>query len=489
MRVIVADMYMRTRSETIYTSNSTDICQQLTVALGDSIIISPSEPSYPVLSTENWSRTAWKRPSCIARPSRTADLQKLVRRLTGQNIPFSVRAGGHNPAPFAANIDNGVLIDMSNFNHTRYYPHKSVATVGAGGRWRGVHNELDRYNVTVVGGRVLDVGVGGLILGCGLSYLSDLYGLTCDNVVNFEMVLADGSIVNANAHHNQDLFQVMKGGANNFGIVTSFTLKTYNINQVWGGIKSYSLDQLPALFAAMQEYQSQPKKDLYANLMLQAFTTNASVGAVLNMVYLKPVVNASAFAPFYSIPTTGDTTKIQTLTQMMSGQRVPDLTRWDWFITNFRPTASLYQKISNIVTKAPELAAIQSTAGGSFAIGVQPISTNLIQKGKDHGANVLGLNNVNQTWFVLDAGWILSEGDAIVHNATRALTARIEDASRKEGVYEPYKFMNDASWDQDVISSYGVEGQRKMRQAQRKYDPRMVFQKLVSGGWKLPKGN
>ena len=75
----------------------------------------------------------------------------------------------------------------------------------------------------------------------------------------------------------------------------------------------------------MQEYQSKLKKDLYANLMLQAFTTNASVGAVLNIVYLKPVANASAFAPFYSIPTTGDTTKIQSLTQMMSGQRAPPL--------------------------------------------------------------------------------------------------------------------------------------------------------------------
>ncbi|KAL8866197.1 MAG: hypothetical protein Q9198_008994 [Flavoplaca austrocitrina] len=376
---------------------------------------------------------------------------------------------------------------MSSFNQTQYHPHRKVATVGAGGKWLGVYNELDRYNVTVVGGRVVDVGVGGLILGCGLSYLSDLYGLTCDNVVNFEMVLADGSLTNANANHNQDLFKAMKGGANNFGIVTTFTLKTYAINQVWGGIKFYSLDQLPALFAAMQEYQSKPKKDLYANLMLQAFTTNASVGAVLNMVYLKPVVNASAFAPFYSIPTTGDTTKIQSLTQMMSGQQVPPLPRWDWFATSFRPTASIYQKIADIVTKAPELATIQSTAGGSLAIGVQPINTNLIRIGNAHGGNSLGLKNVNQTWFVLDAGWISSDADAMIHNATRALNTRIKDASKAERVYEPYEFMNDASWDQDVISTYGVEGQRNMRQVQRKYDPNMVFQKLVPGGWKLPK--
>ncbi|KAI4218277.1 MAG: hypothetical protein L6R36_009037, partial [Xanthoria steineri] len=414
-------------------------------------------------------------------------LQKVVRLLTTQKIPFAIRSGGHSPSPFAANIDNGVLIDMSSFNHTQYLPDKNEAIVGAGGRWLGVYNELDRYNVTAVGGRVVDVGVGGLILGCGLSYLSDLYGLTCDNVVNFEMVLANGSVANANANHNQDLFQAMKGGANNFGVVTTFTLKTYSINQVWGGIKSYSLDQLPALLAAMQEYQSNPNKDLYANLMLQAFTTNATVGAVLNMVYLKPVVNASAFAPFYSIPTTGDTTKIQSLTQMMSGQRVPPLPRWDWFSTTFRPTASLYQKIGDIVTKAPELAAIQSTAGGSLAIGVQPITTNLIQAGNKHGGNSLGLPNINQTWFVLDAGWINADGDAMIHNATRALNNRIEDASRGEGVYEPYQFMNDASWDQDVISRYGVEGQRNMRRVQRKYDPDMVFQNLVSGGWKLPK--
>ena len=75
----------------------------------------------------------------------------------------------------------------------------------------------------------------------------------------------------------------------------------------------------------------------------------------------------------------------------------------------------------------------------------------------------------------------------MIHNATRALNGRIEDASREEGVYEPYQFMNDASWDQDVIGRYGVEGQRNMRRVQRKYDPDMVFQNLVSGGWKLPK--
>lgn len=115
---------------------------------------------------------------------------------------------------------------------------------------------------------------------------------------------------------------------NRLGIVTAFTLSTYPIHQVWGGIKSYTLDELPALFTAAIEYQSNPNKDPYANFMMQAFTTNVSVGAVLNMVYLKPEESPPAFSPFYSIPTTGDTTKIQTLTQMMSGQIVPPIPRY-----------------------------------------------------------------------------------------------------------------------------------------------------------------
>lgn len=80
-----------------------------------------------------------------------------------------------------------------------------------------VYGTLDPFNLTAVGGRILGIGVGGSILGSGLSYLTDLYGLACDNVVNFEVVLADGSLVNANNTSNTDLFWALKGGINNFG--------------------------------------------------------------------------------------------------------------------------------------------------------------------------------------------------------------------------------------------------------------------------------
>jgi len=348
-----------------------------------------------------------------------------------------------------------------------------------------VYTALDTYNVTVVGGRVLDVGVGGFLLQSGLSYLSDLYGLGCDNVIEHEVVLANGSLVTASADQHPDLHWALKGGANNFGIVTSFKISTYPIHLVWGGFKFYSPDQLPALYAAMADYQAAPNKDPYANIMLQAFTTNATDGAVLDIVYLKPEANPAAFAPFYSIPTTSDTTQIQTFTEMMGAQFVPDIPRIDWFATSFLPDAGLYQVINNITTSTTNLAAIESLVAGSLAIGLQPISASLVLAGRNRGGNVFGLPAVNQTWFVLDAGWWLPSEDRPGHNAAVDIRESIWDAAVERGLEVEYIFANDASYSQAVLQSYGAENVAKMKDVQARYDPQMVFQRLVPGGFKL----
>lgn len=121
-----------------------------------------------------------------------------------------------------------------------------------------------------------------------------------------------------------------------------------------------------------------------------------------------------------------------------------------------------------------------------MALGLQPISSSLVRAGNARGGSPLGLDNVNQTWFVLDSGWSFPNSDATVHNATRAMKDRIESEAKTEGTYVPYIFMNDASWDQDVIGHYGAESVRRLKEVQRKYDPELVFQNLVSGGFKLP---
>ena len=90
---------------------------------------------------------------------------KVVKQLQQNKIKFAIRSGGHLPSPDAANIDDGVLIDLGGFDKVEYNSERGVATIGSGLRWGEVYTQLDQFNVTVVGGRVLDVGVGGLILG------------------------------------------------------------------------------------------------------------------------------------------------------------------------------------------------------------------------------------------------------------------------------------------------------------------------------------
>ncbi|KAK8008142.1 FAD-binding oxidoreductase [Apiospora marii] len=463
-----------------------DICVELDRALNQDLFL-PNEIGYSELSTENWSQTAWASPACIFRPVNAAQLQSVIGRLVQSHTKFAIRSGGHSPSPRAANIDNGVLIDLAGLDHVNYDAANQIVTVGAGLTWGQVYSHLDPFNVTVVGGRVDSVGVGGLTLGGGLSYLSDLYGLVCDNVVNFQVVLADGSLVDANATHNGDLFWALKGGTNNFGVVTSFTMSTYPISTVWAGIKAYTLDDLPALFDAMLEYQSQPVKDPYANLMMQGFMSNATVGVVLNLVYLKPEESPAAFAPFYHINTTSDSTKLTRLSEFISGQGPQGFPpRVDWRTTAFKPTKGHYEALTGLLTDSKALEQIKSVTAGTAAFGLQPISARVIHEGRSRGGNTLGLSPVNQTWFVIDSGCWFPDDDALVHDATRSMIQSIELKSKEEAAYLPYLFMSDSSWDQEVILHYGPSSNARLRKVQAQYDPDHVFQHLVPGGFKLP---
>jgi FAD/FMN-containing dehydrogenase len=111
-------------------------------------------------------------------------------------------------------------------NATTYNPSTKLASIRPGTNWGEVYKALNDYNVTTVGGRASVVGVGGFTTGGGYSFHSNSRGFACDNVANFEVVLADGSVVNANAHENADLWKSLKGASGNFGFVTRIDERT-----------------------------------------------------------------------------------------------------------------------------------------------------------------------------------------------------------------------------------------------------------------------
>jgi FAD/FMN-containing dehydrogenase len=120
-----------------------------------------------------------------------------------------------------------VVIDLTHLNATEYNPETKVASVGTGARWGEVYAELQEHEVGVTGGRQSPVGVGGLTLGGGVGWTTPRTGFGCDSVVNYEVVLANGEIVNANASCHADLWRALKGGSSNFGMVTKFDIDTF----------------------------------------------------------------------------------------------------------------------------------------------------------------------------------------------------------------------------------------------------------------------
>lgn len=171
---------------TSLSTTATNTCAQLRTEL-EFVIVLPSDAQYSALRTKSWSQAAWKNPTCIAIPTSSSDVQKVVRVLVANHVPFAIRSGGHSPNPLDANIDTGVLIATDKLDQVSYDAATGLASLGPGATWDAVYTALDKHDVTVVGGRVMKVGVGGLILGGGLSYLSDLYGLVCDNVISYEV--------------------------------------------------------------------------------------------------------------------------------------------------------------------------------------------------------------------------------------------------------------------------------------------------------------
>jgi FAD/FMN-containing dehydrogenase len=198
-------------------------------------------------------------PACVFLPNTTKKVARAVQLFTHLNCQWAIRGGGHSPIPGAANIDGGVLIGTNHLNAIDINHKQGYVRVGAGNRLGAVYNALDPHNLVPIVGRYEDVGLG-LAVGAGFSYLTNREGLTIDNVLNYEVVLANGKVVNANKNSHSDLFWALKGGNNNFGIVTHFHLKTFPYNgTVYGGNIIHpesAFDQVADLFYDYHTHQA-----------------------------------------------------------------------------------------------------------------------------------------------------------------------------------------------------------------------------------------
>jgi FAD/FMN-containing dehydrogenase len=175
-----------------------------------------------------------KRPLMIARCADVADVIAAVNFGRENQLLIAVRGGGHN-GPGLGSVDDGLVIDLSIMKGVRVDPATRKVRVGPGCTSGDVDHATHAFGLAVPFGIVSTTGVAGLTLGGGSGYLTRKYGLTIDNLLEADVVLADGSFVTASEGQNTDLFWALRGGGGNFGVVTSFLFQAHPVGMVYAG--------------------------------------------------------------------------------------------------------------------------------------------------------------------------------------------------------------------------------------------------------------
>ncbi|ESZ90177.1 hypothetical protein SBOR_9430 [Sclerotinia borealis F-4128] len=401
------------------------------------------------------------KPSFIITPTSAQDVPQVLKSLrainseTGIATKVAVRGGGHSPFAGSSNIDNGITIDLRNIDAVEVNESKDIVSVGGGAMWGQVYDKLDAMGLSVVGGHVYDVGVGGFTLGGGFSSFSPRYGMCCDMVDNFEVVLADGQIINANANANSDLWTALKGGSNNFGVVT-------RMQNDW---------------------------DPYASMKLSiTFSPQTKFTIASNFEYTKEDSAPAVFKPFMDImPQYRNTMKISTL-----GETARDIQKMQangvrqiFATTSFQFSVAHLQNVFALFKSA--VASVEYVKGMRWTLTYWRLHGSITAKSAASGGNSTGLDTSQGSLVlcILTYSWEDISDDARMNGTAKRFIEEVDESSKSAGLFDRYKYVNYSAGYQDPISGYGDEMKSSLQAVSKKYDPEGFFQTGVPGGFKI----
>ncbi|KAF2753344.1 FAD-binding domain-containing protein [Pseudovirgaria hyperparasitica] len=464
--------------------------------------------------TAYWDRrNQYNRATCAFFPSNAEMVSDAVKQLNKYtNAPFAIKSGGHQFNKGFSSVDKGVLISFNeNLSSAVRSSDGNSFVVGSGARWGDVYTEAGKTNQVVVGGRLSHIGVGGFTLGGGLSYYSAQYGLACDNVLNYEAVLPDGTIANINAQSTEysDLFWALKGGGNRFAIVTRFTLKAHpaGVNgQVWGGTRTYAAENRAQIFDSLSKFVANYPDKKAALIPTHDFTLGVLDVLIVFMFYDGPDPG-NVFADFDKIPSISSSTEAKTYREMTdeaggaSVQGFSTAARVTTF-PNMPPEQmnAFYEEHFQVYAKRSLNNTVRDLDLQVLTFTPQPLSRVVAQASQDAGGNTLGLDPKygDRIWIENDVIWLnplcdnacptylKDAADTMVAYQAKTFPGagptNFQSGDKNFASYNPL-FMNDAADYQNVYASYGSENEARLKSIQKKYDPNGFM--FRQGGFKF----
>ncbi|OCL04270.1 FAD binding domain-containing protein [Glonium stellatum] len=465
--------------------------------------LSNFEIEYPVSADYNYDQTQyWStgcsalKPSCIFSPTTAEEVVAIVEALHQNNETFAIKSGGHNPNQYFASVSGGPLISTRKMNEVTYNPSLGTVRIGPGNRWDDVQSALKNAGVTVVGGRIGNVGVGGYMLGAGgLSFLSAQYGWAANNVVEFEIVLSNATIAIASATSNPDLFKALKGGGNNYGIVTAYTMKARQQGQVWGGNLIFTPDKTPQLLAALRDFTEYYPDEKAGIIMTSELTIYGAVdlwimflfydgptppaGVFDNFTDIGPAVNDCVTRSYYDLLSSNNWSVVRGSIYTIATETttLPNST------VGMEVLTSYYDHWRNTTSSVLEL------SGLIGSVAFQPMPKIIARKAKEQGGDLLDLDeDVDRIILEFDYSYLFATDDAAVDDAMQRLYGGIRDrvlAFMANGTlskaYLPL-FMNDGYFREDYFGRLRtVDFARSVRD---QYDPHGFFARRT-GGFKM----
>ncbi|KAJ3956032.1 hypothetical protein N0V92_007429 [Colletotrichum tropicale] len=484
----------------------------ISVGLSDRVSF-PSDSVYNSSIASYWSADSQAlHPWCIIQPTNTDEVSRallaLVKTSPAGNWDIAVRGGGHSHFT-SNNVAHGITIDMSRMNSVVYkncsvsaaVPScdsnstsvKGTVSIGAGARWGMVYTEIEKYGQTVTGGREGNVGVAGLTLGGGASFHTGNRGFAADDVKNYEVVLADGSIVNANAGENTDLFRALKGGSNNFGIVTRFDMQTFAAapGGLYGGLIFMDYEHKDAVmkqFVNLIDSNEQHPDDTEVVTFAYSSETSAPMIAV-QAVNTAGVSISTSFAPLATLPSFFDDRSRKTYGTLITTHTMAGGARNVWFSLCFHNDIEIMGKMAELYDQLlAELQTLIPSPDLHLTFVSQPLPKHFATKGS--GNNVLGLETSLTHNSIIWLGQVqtrTAEQEALAHAKLAATTAELEAFAEANGKATPWRYLNYVNPAQDPIKTYGEENVKFLKEVAAKYDPTGVFQTRVPGGFKISK--